>query len=177
MAQRHVFMVRAVNVGSTGQLPMAEWRALAEELGATEVSTYIRSGNLVCVPPAGSIEQFERALEAGVEERFGFFREVVSRSSEELADALNGFPFGDHDPKFAYVIFLVSEPAANAIASARDVATGDDAWELRGRNLFVRYAAGAGSANPGMVKVGKKLGVAGTARNLLTVRKLIDLAG
>jgi uncharacterized protein (DUF1697 family) len=175
MAERRVFMVRAVNVGSTGQLPMAEWRALAEELGAGEVETYLRSGNLVCAPPR-DVPAFERALEREVEERFGFFREVVSRARTELEDALGAYPFGGHEPKFAHVIFLVTEPAADAIASAQQVDTGDDEWLVRGRELFVRYARGAGTAHPGMVKVPKLLGVLGTARNLTTVQKLIDLA-
>lgn len=168
-------MVRAVNVGSTGQLPMAEWRALAEELGASEVSTYLRSGNLACTPPR-DVPAFERALEQGVAEQFGFFREVVSRTRTELVDALAAYPFGDHESKFAHIVFLVSEPAADAIASAQQVDTGDDEWAVRGRELFVRYARGAGTAHPGMVKVPKLLDVPGTARNLTTVQKLIDLA-
>lgn len=176
MAERRVFMVRAVNVGSTGQLPMADWRALATELGASEVETYLRSGNLVCTPPR-NVPAFERALESEVTERFGFFREVVSRTRTELADALAAHPFGEHEPKLAHITFLVTEPAADAIASAGKVDTGDDEWSLRGRELFVRYARGAGTANPGMVKVPKLLGVPGTARNLTTVQKLIDLAG
>jgi uncharacterized protein (DUF1697 family) len=180
MAERRIFMVRAVNVGSTGQLPMAEWRALAEELGASEVSTYLRSGNLVCTPPP-DVSPFERALEQGVTERFGFFREVVSRTRTELADALAAYPFadqafGDHESKFAHIIFLVTQPAADAIASAQQVDTGDDEWAVLGRELFVRYARGAGTAHPGMVKVPKLLDVPGTARNLTTVQKLIDLA-
>src|SRR5690606_18026163 len=175
MAERRVFMVRAVNVGSTGQLPMADWRALAEELGAGEVATYLRSGNLVCSPPP-DVPAFERALAREVTERFGFFREVVSRTRTELVDALTAFPFGVHEPKFAHITFLVTEPATDAIASAEQVDTGDDQWSVRGRDLFVRYARGAGTAHPGMVKVPKLLGIPGTARNLTTVQKLIDLA-
>lgn len=175
MAERRVFMVRAVNVGSTGQLPMAEWRALAEELGASEVETYLRSGNLVCTPPR-DVPAFERALEREVDERFGFFREVVSRTRTELANALADNPFADQEPKLAHIIFLVTEPSADAVASAEQIDTGDDEWSVRGRELFVRYARGAGTAHPGMVKVPKMLEVSGTARNLTTVQKLIDLA-
>lgn len=168
-------MVRAVNVGSTGQLPMAEWRTTAEELGASEVVTYLRSGNLICTPPH-DVAEFERALERRVTERFGFFREVVSRHPNDLAGSLAGFPFGNHEPKFAHIVFLTAEPAADAIASAQEVVTGDDAWSVRGREMFVRYARGAGPAHPGMAKAAKLLGVPGTARNLTTVQKLIDLA-
>ncbi|WP_403020919.1 DUF1697 domain-containing protein [Salinibacterium sp. GXW1014] len=172
--ERRAWLVRAVNVGGTAKLPMAQWRALAEELGATDVATYIASGNLLCTPP-GDPADFARALEREVEERFGFFREVVSRTRAELEAALREFPFGEHDPKFAYVTFLAGAPSADAVAAAHEVTTGQDTWELRGEHLYIRYAGGAGTADPGMARVGRILGAPGTARNLLTVRKLVDL--
>lgn len=168
-------MVRAVNVGGTARLPMAEWRTLAEELGASDVATYIQSGNLVCTPP-GDADEFDRALERAVEERFGFFREVISRDRSELVAALEAFPFGDDPPKFAHIVFLVEEPAPESIAAASEMSTGEDAWSVRGREFFVRYANGAGRENPGLTRVGRLLGVPGTSRSLLTVRKLVALA-
>lgn len=44
MATR-VILVRAVNVGGTARLPMAEFRAMLEELGAQNARTHIASGN------------------------------------------------------------------------------------------------------------------------------------
>ena len=38
-----VYLFRAVNVGGIAKLPMADLRALAAELGATDVRTYIAS--------------------------------------------------------------------------------------------------------------------------------------
>ena len=72
-----IHLLRAVNVGGA-KLPMADLRALATSLGATDVSTYIASGNLICEPP-GDPAEFDRALEAAVDEQFGFFREVISQ--------------------------------------------------------------------------------------------------
>lgn len=43
----YVALLRAVNVGGTGKMPMADLRALAEAAGLREVRTYIQSGNLV----------------------------------------------------------------------------------------------------------------------------------
>ena len=39
-----IILFRAVNVGGTAKLPMAELRELAAELGATDVQTHIQSG-------------------------------------------------------------------------------------------------------------------------------------
>ncbi|MFT4298797.1 MAG: DUF1697 domain-containing protein [Aeromicrobium sp.] len=171
-----IHLVRAVNVGGTAKLPMADWRALAEGLGATRVTTYIASGNLVCVPPDDDHDAFDRALEHAVEERFGFFREVISRSREEVANALAAHPFEVIEPKFSYITFLTAAPTAEAVEAAREVPTGDDRWEVIGRDLHVRYAQGAGRPQMKDATVGRRLAVAGTARNLNTVRKLLELS-
>ena len=40
-------LLRAVNVGGTGKLPMPELRAMCESVGFSKVRTYIASGNVV----------------------------------------------------------------------------------------------------------------------------------
>ena len=172
---KRILLIRAVNVGGTGTLPMAQWRELAESLGARDVSTYIASGNLVCTPPDDD-EAFERALERAVDEKFGFFREVISRSRDEVIAALEAHPFEIIEPKYSYISFLTAAPTAAAIAKAGEVETGDDRWAVVGRELHLRYANGAGRAQLKDAALGRALAVAGTARNLNTVRKLIELA-
>jgi uncharacterized protein (DUF1697 family) len=44
-----IALLRAVNVGGTGKLPMSELKAMCEEIGFTSVRTYIASGNVVFV--------------------------------------------------------------------------------------------------------------------------------
>ena len=41
-----VALLRAVNVGGTGKLPMSDLKAICEELGFGAVSTFIASGNV-----------------------------------------------------------------------------------------------------------------------------------
>lgn len=176
--ERRILLLRAVNVGGA-KLPMADLRAMAERLGATDVSTYIASGNLICTPPGDSPDDwaaFDRALEQSVENQFGFFREVISRTRSEVEAALAAHPFEVLEPKFSYVTFLTAEPTAAAIESAREVPTGDDRWQVIGREMHLRYADGAGRPQMKDATIGRRLGVAGTARNLNTVRKLIELA-
>jgi hypothetical protein len=44
---KHVALVRAVNVGGTGKLPMADLKAMCRDSGFMRVQTYIASGNVV----------------------------------------------------------------------------------------------------------------------------------
>ena len=43
----YIALLRAVNVGGTGKLPMAELRTLCESAGFKDVRTYIASGNVL----------------------------------------------------------------------------------------------------------------------------------
>lgn len=169
-----IVLLRAVNVGGA-KVPMAELREIAAELGATDVSTYIASGNLIADVP-GTAADFDRALEKAIEERFGFFRDVMSRTPEQVRKALDAHPFEITEPKYSYVSFLTAEPTAAAIAKAETYETGDDQWQVIGTELHIRYANGAGRPEMKADSIGRALGVPGTARNLNTVRKLLELA-
>jgi uncharacterized protein (DUF1697 family) len=46
-AQPYLALIRGINVGGRNKVPMAELRASLQELGFTEVSTYIASGNVL----------------------------------------------------------------------------------------------------------------------------------
>jgi uncharacterized protein (DUF1697 family) len=170
-----IVLLRAVNVGPA-QLPMAELRALATELGATDPRTYIASGNLVADVP-GDADAFDRSLEKAVEERFGFFRDVISRSPDQVRAALDAHPFEVVEPKYSYVSFLLAAPTAAAIEKAEAYETHDDRWQVIGTEMHIRYAHGAGRPEMKSEAIGRALGTPGTARNLNTVRKLIELAG
>lgn len=168
-----VVLLRAVNVGGA-TLPMARLKALAADLGGTDLSTYIASGNLL-VDVAGDPGDFDRALEQAVQTEFGFFREAISRSPAELAAALAAHPFEVIEPKFSFITFLTAEPEAAAIARAEQHPTGDDRWSVVGAQLHIRHAEGAGRPQMNVSSVVRSLGTPGTARNLNTVRKLIAL--
>ena len=172
----HVFLFRAINVGGTARLPMAELRELAAELGASNVSTYIASGNLFATPPAGAA-QFALELENVVEKRFGFRREVVTRDLDAVRAARVGHPFEVVNPAYSYVVFLSAEPTPEAASDASDIPAGDDEWRLLGTELHVRYDKGAGKPELNVDRLLRTLGVTGTARNLRTVDELIARLG
>ncbi len=174
---KRVLFIRAVNVGGA-KLPMAELRELARDLGAADVTTYIASGNLLCRPP-GPPAEFDRALEQAITARYGFSRQVISRTPAELRAALTAHPFDIGESRYSYVYFLTGKPAAEAARTFQArVAAGDYGPEhakVIGADLHVRYRDGAGASRLDAKAIAKALGVQATGRNLDTVRKLIDL--
>ena len=173
MSASHVVLLRAVNVGGA-KLPMAELRELATDLGATEVSTFIASGNLICRAPK-DVKAFGAALEKAIEAKYGFYRECIIRTRAELKEARENYPFDVDDPKNGHIVFLLGRPAKAAIEKARDIETGADRWEVIGQEWHIRYDHGAGRADIKTAAIQKALGVPGTSRNLRTVDKLIEL--
>jgi uncharacterized protein (DUF1697 family) len=174
--ERRVLMIRAINVGGTAKLPMTELREVLAGLGATDVETYIASGNVVLSVP-GDPAAFDRAVESALEARYGWWRDVISRTPQQVRAALAAHPFEVIEPKFSYVSFLVGTPTPAGVASAQELRTGDDRWQVIGDELHLRYAAGAGQPQLNADALHRRLGVAGTARNLATVEKLIALSG
>lgn len=174
MAAR-IALIRAVNVGGA-KLPMARLREIAGALGATDVSTYIASGNLLYTPPATAAE-FDRALEAAISEEFGYHREVISRTPDELAHALAVHPFEVVTPKFSYVYCLTGTPAPPAAAALESRRSDTEELKVIGADLHIRYFGGAAGTKLTPALIARTLGVTGTGRNLNTVAKLVELAG
>ena len=58
MAQ-YVAFLRGINLGPTNKISMPELRAMATDIGYTDVATYINSGNLIFSSPkkAASLEK------------------------------------------------------------------------------------------------------------------------
>lgn len=164
----YVALLRAVNVGGTGKLPMAELRALCEEAGFADVRTYIASGNVV-LRSASTARQVQEALETALERHAGKPVGVLVRTGAEMAAVLAANPFSKTAPNRTVAIFLDQAPPANAL----DAASGRNGEEmaLGKREIYVHYGAGMADS-----KLRIPAAKAGTARNLNTVAKLAAMA-
>ncbi|WP_419808790.1 DUF1697 domain-containing protein [Sphingomonas sp.] len=90
----YVALLRAVNVGGTGKLPMAELAAMAVALGFAQVRTYIASGNLL-FETALDEPSVKALLEARLESYAGKPVGVMVRRAAEMAAVRDANPFPD----------------------------------------------------------------------------------
>ena len=161
-------LLRAVNVGGTGKLPMAALRAMCETAGFTDVRTYIASGN-VMLRSASTAPQVQATLQAALAEYAGKPVAVLVRTAAEMAAVLDANPFPDASPSRVVVVFLDRPPLPDALDTVSGRA-GEELW-LGTREIHVHYPDGIGASK---LKIpGAK---AGTARNLNTVAKLVGMA-
>jgi uncharacterized protein (DUF1697 family) len=164
----YVALLRAINVGGTGVLPMAELRSICEGLGFADVKTYIQSGNVLFRSELAENE-VQAKLEEALAARMGKPPGVVLRSRSALEAVLANAPFPHAKPNFLLVTFLPEPPAAGALD--RLVAPDGEEVRIHGREIYIHYPNGSG---PSKLKLPALK--PGTARNLNTVRKLAELA-
>ncbi len=163
-----IALLRAVNVGGTGKLPMEELRAMCEAAGFRSVRTYIASGNVVF---ESSLREaaLTKALEAKLLAFAGKPVGVMVRTAAEMAAVLARNPFPDSPPNRTVAIFFSAPVPARVL----DTISGrvDEEIQLGGREMYVRYGA-----NTGRSKLKIPAAREGTARNMNTVAALARLA-
>jgi uncharacterized protein (DUF1697 family) len=164
----HIALLRAINVGGTGKLPMAELRALCEAAGFRGVRTYIASGNLVFTSPLAP-GKAKAKLEALLTKRLGKPWLAVFRTRAELEAVVTGNPFPEAASNQLLVMFLDDAPPKGALDDV--VPPADERLALRGREVYIHFPQGMGTS-----KLRIPFAKVGTGRNLNTVRKLIELA-
>ena len=163
-----IALLRAVNVGGTGKLPMAELKVMAEELGFENARTYIASGNLLFdtkLKEAAIKSTLERRLEAYAGKPVG----VMVRTAAEIAKVVADNPFDGEPGNRVVAIFLNEAPPTSALTEHKNLI--DERIALGRRELYVHYPNGQGPSKL-IIPAAK----AGTARNMNTVTKLAELA-
>jgi uncharacterized protein (DUF1697 family) len=163
-----VALLRAVNVGGTGKLPMTELKAMCEEIGLTNVRTYIASGNVVFTS-----DKSETVVKTALEKRIAAYAGkpvgVMVRSATEMAQVSSDNPFPKAAPNRTMAIFLDEAPPKDALKHVRGQK--DEEIKLGQREIYVHYGAGMGKS-----KLVIPAAKTGTARNMNTVATLAKMA-
>ncbi|MGR9273977.1 DUF1697 domain-containing protein [Rhizobium leguminosarum] len=163
-----VALLRAVNVGGTGSLPMAELKAICEGLGFSDVKTYIQSGNVLFRSDEAE-KTVEERLDEALGKTMGKRPGVMVRSRKELDKLAADAPFPRAKPNFLLVYFLPEKPPGDALEKM--VAPDGEEAKLAGREIYVHYPNGSGRSKLKLPALKP-----GTSRNLNTVRKLAEMA-
>ena len=164
---RSVALLRGINVGKSPRIGMPPLRSLFESLGATDVETYLQSGNVVFT---GLVRA--ELVEAAVAEQFGVSPRVLILSSEQFRAVAAEIPIREIavDPSRGFVYFMEAVPAS--VSVPEDIAP----------ELFLVGSLGAYQWAPEGVSNSKikasfitTLGPTATARNLRTVDALLAM--
>jgi len=173
---RQAALLRGINIGPSKRVSMAHLRELVAALGYTDVETLVQSGNVVfsgADRPARAAARIEEALlrETGLDVP------VIGRTGAELAAIVrrDPLPGAADDPKRYHVVFLSAKPAAALARSVDPERYLPEAFHVQGREVYVRWPAGAQKARLTHAFWERTLKVRATARNWNTVAKLADM--
>ena len=157
-----------MNVGGTGKLPMADLKEICRHAGFERIETYIASGNIV-FESKSSLETVRDDLATRLRAYVGREVGVTIRTAAEMAAVLAANPFAGADRSRSYTIFLDAPPPADTVAqvSGRQ----DEEIRLGAREIYVYYPSGMGRS-----KLSIRAAKAGTARNMNTVARLVEIA-
>lgn len=172
--KRFVALLRGINVGGNTRLPMAELRTLCEEIGWTDVGTYIQSGN-VLYRAAGEASEHEARLEEGIGRGFGFEVPVVVRAGADWSRIVGSNPFEEaarDEPNRLMLCLSKLPPNPGAGEALQDRAKDGERVHLSGEAIWIHYPEGAGTSKLSPSLINRLVGSPVTARNWRTAVKL-----
>ena len=176
--QTFIALFRGINVGGNNILPMKSLVDVLEAHGFEDVKTYIQSGNVVFKTASASSGDIAEL----VKNEFGFAPKVMLLSVDDLQSALSNCPYLEVDGesvegKSVHFYFCESEPELGSLGSEKleSLCAESEQYSLIG-SVFYLYAPDGIGRSKLAAKVEGCLGVGLTARNLNTVRKVLDLS-
>ena len=173
----YIALLRGINVGGHNKLPMGELTEILEGLGLQDVETYIQSGNVVFQKDDVNPSELSERIKSAINERRGFAPQVLVLSAEELEGAVeaNPFPEAVDEPKRLHFYFLADAPENPDLETLENVKVESERFALEGRVFYLHAPDGIGRSKLA-ARVEKALGVAATARNWRSVRKIKEMA-
>lgn len=163
----YIALLRAVNVGGTGKLPMSELKLLCEAAGFADVRTWIASGNVLFSSKLGE-SAVKKRLEQQLLDYAGKPVGVVIRTAAEMTRVLADNPFPDAPGNRVVAIFLDEAPPANALDEVSHQK--GERLDCGTREIYVHYDDGMADS-----RLTIPAAKAGTARNINTITKLAQL--
>lgn len=165
----YIALLRGINVTGANQLPMKDLVALCGGCGFASPRTWIQSGNVLFGSRLKEAA-VQRTLEAALAEKMGKPIAVMVRNPAELRAILDANPFPGKDNSKVLVNFLAGPMPADPLRGM--VAPGGEQVHVGRREIYIYYPDGVGRS-----KLRLPLGgVSVTARNINTLRKLVELA-
>jgi uncharacterized protein (DUF1697 family) len=171
----YISMLRGINVGGHKRIKMDKLRASFEALGFEQVKTYIQSGNVVFKTKKTSTSVLSRKIEEKILSDFGFSVSVISRSSDEMANTIEGNPFlkeSGIDQEKLHVTFLSEAPAPAALKKLVDLIAPPDQCSSIDREIYFYLPNGVSGSVLMKSPVDRILAVVTTTRNWRTVNSL-----
>lgn len=167
----YIALLRGINVSGHNMIKMVELKRMFEELGYTNVKTYINSGNVV-FESEDNVETLQARIEQGITETFGLTISVILRTASEWERIVATCPFSMEvltEGQSIHLTLLQTAPTQEVLEKLPEVEQQSDEYLVDGREIYFLYRQSILDSK--LTKKFLKL-VPQTARNWKTVMKL-----
>lgn len=109
---KYVALLRGINVGGNNLIKMSDLKSWFEEIGFTDVSTYINSGNVFFSSKEKDNLKLTKKIENKIKKSFRKSLPVVVKSEEQIEEAITKAPkfFGKEPNKYKYDVLFLKDP-------------------------------------------------------------------
>ncbi|MGQ4517224.1 DUF1697 domain-containing protein [Streptomyces sp. DW26H14] len=179
MTVSYAALLRGINVGGRGKVPMAELRETLAGLGYERVRTHLQSGNAVFEAAERDAEALRGQIEAALLGRFGFEVGCVVRDAAYLRAVVDDCPFDAAalEGRQLHVTYLSAPLGPERLAGIDPAAYRPEEFRLGDRALYLYAPDGLGRSRlaAALARPGLFAGTVATSRNWNTVVKLVEL--
>ncbi len=176
--ERHVALLRGLNVGPNNRVAMPLLVELFVQSGATDVRTYIQSGNVVYGAAPKLAAKIPTKVSEALDRELGLAVPLVTRTARELEAVAKKNPFLERgaEPKTLHVVFLADVPGADAVARLDPKRSPGDELIVRGRDIYLCLPNGVAKSKITNAWLDSTLKTTSTLRNWNTVLALVELS-
>jgi uncharacterized protein (DUF1697 family) len=175
----YISLLRGINLGPHNRISMDQLKTSLTALGFKQVQTYIQSGNAIFKAAIRSSSELSNRIEKKILTEFGLSITVLSRTPDEIAQAIKGNPFLNEkriDPSKLHVTFLSQAPVPSSLKKLDPLALAGDEFRHAGREIYLLCPTGYGRTKLSNNALEKALSVRATTRNWKTVNQLYQIA-
>lgn len=172
-------LLRGINVGGKNKIPMKDLKKCLEELGFTEVVTYIASGNVI-LRSDKSAEKVKALVEEALPKNFKLDSELIKvlvLARSQLQSVIDNKPkgFGESPEKYhSDVIFMLDMDPHEAMLVFSPKEGVDRVWEGSGAIYSQRLSAQRTKSRLSKI-IGTPAYKSMTIRNWNTTMKLLEM--
>lgn len=171
----YVALLKAVNLGGSTVLRMADLAAMCERLGLEAVRTHLASGNVTFRAPPTSHRDLERRLEQQLARDSGLRTTAFVRSEGEWTEIIRNNPFpaaARSDPGHLLVAVLKGETGPAGWSDLSAAVAGPEQVVGHSRHGYLVYPNGIGRSKLTTAHIERHLGTQVTSRNWNTTLRI-----
>lgn len=172
---KYVAFLRAINLGGH-TVKMDDLRCLFEEMGFSNVETFIASGNVLFEAASTNPRELELKIEASLHNSLGYNVATFIRTPDELAEIIRYQPFQDagleSGSSTLYIAFLANPPGEQAVQKLLALASDYNRLHAIGREIYWLCRTSFSDSGFSLALLEKALGLPATIRNASTIKKI-----